>query len=324
MHLWAKASSTNVYVQNRSPHKILGNKTPEELFTGRKPQVSYLRIFGCPMYIHVSKEKSTKLEPSGRKGIFLGYSETSKAYIIYITAQRKVEISKDVTFDEDEAFIRSRESKKDEDIEEQEAPRDGIMVDTTQDKPIPEENNEMVESKRLLDPPREAAVTRERPAWLWNTLQEAKGYAAPKGSFKENKRPHKFSSYVVLMSRNIDSKPSTFEVLEYKGLCARFTTTIPSSPNHRPKPPSEHLNLDLRITLEANPRLDSQTKSSASLPKDSASQKADQIVQTLAKRYPSQILKLLVAAAAPATLLQTCAPATPAVRTNWENCSPEM
>ena len=100
--------------------------------------------------------------------------------------------------------------------------------------------------------------------------------------------------------------------------------TIPSSPNHRPKPPSKHLNLDLRIPPEANPRLDSQTKSSASLPKDSTSQKADQIVQTLAKRYPSQILKLVDVAVAPATLLQTYAPTATAVRTNWENCSPEM
>jgi hypothetical protein len=115
-----------------------------------------------------------------------------------------------------------------------------------------------------------------------------------------------------------------FLMLEYIRWCARFTTTIPSSPNHRPKPPSEHLNLDLRIPSEANPRLEGQTKSSASLPKDSTSQKADQIVQTLAKRYPRQILKLVAVAAAPATLLQTCAPAATAVRTNWENCSPEM
>jgi hypothetical protein len=56
----------------------------------------------------------------------------------------------------------------------------------------------------------------------------------------------------------------------------------------------------------------------------SASQKADQRVQTLAKRYPSQMLKLVAAAAAPTTLLQTCAPAATAVLTNWENCSPEM
>jgi transposase InsO family protein len=83
MHLWAKASSTVVYVQNRSPHKILGNKTPEKVFTRKKLEVSYLRIFGCQVHIHLPEEKRTKLEPSGRKGIFLGYSETSKAYRIY-------------------------------------------------------------------------------------------------------------------------------------------------------------------------------------------------------------------------------------------------
>jgi transposase InsO family protein len=84
MHLWAEASSTTVYVQNISPHEILGNKTLEEVFTGKKLEVNHLRIFGCPMYIHIPKEKRTKLESSGRKGIFVGYSETSKAYRIYI------------------------------------------------------------------------------------------------------------------------------------------------------------------------------------------------------------------------------------------------
>jgi len=73
-----------MHVQNRTPHKILGNKTPEEVFTGNKQEISHLRIFGCPMFIHVPKEKRTKLEPSGKKGTFVGYSETSKAYIIYI------------------------------------------------------------------------------------------------------------------------------------------------------------------------------------------------------------------------------------------------
>ena len=93
MHLWEEASSTVVYVQNRRPHKILGNKTPEEVFTGKKLEVSYLRIFGCTVYIHVPKEKRTKLEPSRRKGIFLGYGETSKGYRIYNHGQRQIEIS---------------------------------------------------------------------------------------------------------------------------------------------------------------------------------------------------------------------------------------
>ena len=40
--------------------------------------LSQLRIFECPVYIHVPKEKRTKLEPSRRKGIVVGYSETPK------------------------------------------------------------------------------------------------------------------------------------------------------------------------------------------------------------------------------------------------------
>jgi hypothetical protein len=166
MHLSTKASSTFVYVHNRSPRKILGNKTLEHVFIGKKPEISHLRIFGCPMFIHVLKEKRTKLEPSGKKGTFVGYSETSKAYKIYILGQRQIEISRDVTFDEDEAFRRSRESHMDEDREEKEAPREVVMEESTPKEPILEVQNEMVESERPVDPPREVAVNRKIPSCL--------------------------------------------------------------------------------------------------------------------------------------------------------------
>ena len=55
------------------------------------------------MYIHIPKEKRTKLDPSGKKGIFVGYSESSKAYRIYFPGYKKIDISKDATFDEDTA-----------------------------------------------------------------------------------------------------------------------------------------------------------------------------------------------------------------------------
>jgi hypothetical protein len=74
MLLWAEAYSTAIYVQNKSPHRILEDKTPEEAFTRVRPEIGHLRIFGCPVYIHVPKEKRTKLQPSGRKGMFVGYS----------------------------------------------------------------------------------------------------------------------------------------------------------------------------------------------------------------------------------------------------------
>ena len=101
MHLWAEASKTAVYVHNRTPHRVLENKTPEEVFFGKKPEVGHLRIFGCLVYIHILKEKRTKLDPSRKKGIFVGYSESSKAYRIYFLGFMKINISKDVTFDED-------------------------------------------------------------------------------------------------------------------------------------------------------------------------------------------------------------------------------
>lgn len=62
----------------------MGNKTPEEAFISEKPKVGHFRIFGCPVYIHVPKEKRVKLEPFGKKGTYVGYSETSKAYKIYV------------------------------------------------------------------------------------------------------------------------------------------------------------------------------------------------------------------------------------------------
>jgi hypothetical protein len=98
--LWAEATNTAVYIQNRSPHVILGEKTPEEAFTGKNPEVGHLRIFRCSVFIHIPKEKRTKMDPSGKKCFFVGYSETSKAYIIYVPGQRFIEVSRDVTFHE--------------------------------------------------------------------------------------------------------------------------------------------------------------------------------------------------------------------------------
>ena len=71
---------TKVYVQNKIPHQILKNMTPEEAFIGVKPKVGHFRIFGCPVYFHVPKEKRFKLDPSRRKGTFVGYSFSQQLF----------------------------------------------------------------------------------------------------------------------------------------------------------------------------------------------------------------------------------------------------
>ena len=82
MCLWA---TTVVYVQNQLPHSALGLKTPEEMFTGKKLEVSHLKIFGYPLFIHIPKEKRKKLDPSGKKGIFVGSPRPSES-IYQVTA----------------------------------------------------------------------------------------------------------------------------------------------------------------------------------------------------------------------------------------------
>jgi len=107
MFLWVEPCNTTVYIQNQCPHEILEEKTPEEAFTSLKPEVSHFHIFGCPVYIHVSVEKKTKLEPFSRKGLLVGYSATSKAYRVYIPEQRKTIVSRDVKLEEDFASRKS-------------------------------------------------------------------------------------------------------------------------------------------------------------------------------------------------------------------------
>ena len=71
------------------------------MFFGKKPEVSHLRIFGYLVYIHIPKENREKLDPLGKKCIFVGYSERSKYYRIYFPRFKKIKISRDITFDED-------------------------------------------------------------------------------------------------------------------------------------------------------------------------------------------------------------------------------
>ena len=79
-----------------------------EAFTGQKSSVEHLRIFGCISFCHVPKEKRTKMKPTAKKGLHVGYSETSKAYRLYIPALRRVVVRRDVKFKEERACRRSR------------------------------------------------------------------------------------------------------------------------------------------------------------------------------------------------------------------------
>jgi len=162
-----------------------------------------LRIFGCHVYIHVPHEKRSKLDPSGLKRIFVGYSETLKEYRVYVLGHRQIDISRDVTFDEEAAFRRSHKSPADEDVEEQE--------DLIPEEHDPDQDHEEIHMDPVPDPEPHREGNQKGPGWFRDTIQDAAGHSAPRGTFRERKRPQIYSGYSALMSHISDSEPSSFE-----------------------------------------------------------------------------------------------------------------
>ena len=71
---WSYAIETAVYTHNRVNVVEKKNKTPHELFTGHKPDVSRFRTFGCDAIVTLPKpHQGNKMDARGEKGIFIGY-----------------------------------------------------------------------------------------------------------------------------------------------------------------------------------------------------------------------------------------------------------
>ena len=84
---WGEAVSTAVFILNRSPTKALKGMMPYEAWHGRKPNVSYLRTFGCIGHVKTVKPGLGKLEDRSTKMVFLGYEDGTKAYQLYDPAR---------------------------------------------------------------------------------------------------------------------------------------------------------------------------------------------------------------------------------------------
>nr|GEU73576.1 reverse transcriptase domain-containing protein [Tanacetum cinerariifolium] len=97
---WYLAVETAAYILNRVLIRKTINKIPYEILRGRKPSLEYFKVFGCKCIISQSLKNSTLKDSISHNGIFLGYSQTSKAYIVLNKETLKIEESHNVTFDE--------------------------------------------------------------------------------------------------------------------------------------------------------------------------------------------------------------------------------
>jgi hypothetical protein len=99
---WVEVVACSVYLLNRSPTTSLKMKVPQEAWSGTKLNVAHLRTFGCIAYAHIPSELRKKLDDKSEKCIFNGYSETSKACRLYNPITKKLILSKDVKFMENQ------------------------------------------------------------------------------------------------------------------------------------------------------------------------------------------------------------------------------
>ncbi|KAM2263640.1 hypothetical protein ACFXTI_039900 [Malus domestica] len=101
LEFWAEAVNTSVYILNRCPTKALHKKTPFEAYSGRKPGIKHLKVFGSLCYAHVPSQQRQKLDLASKRCIFLGYGSCEKGYRLYNIESGKVTISRDVVFNEE-------------------------------------------------------------------------------------------------------------------------------------------------------------------------------------------------------------------------------
>jgi hypothetical protein len=128
------AVDTIVYLINRGPSRSLDDRIPEEEWTGKKVNYSFLKTFGCEAFVHIDKENRTKLEAKSKKCAFIGYGVNDFGYRLWDYENNKIIRSRDVIFNEKVMYKDQLQGKKQE-KEKQEY----TVLDEIIEKEIPKE-----------------------------------------------------------------------------------------------------------------------------------------------------------------------------------------
>jgi hypothetical protein len=133
-YFWGEPVNTACHIINRVYLRPETNKTPYEIWRGKKPTVKYFKTFGSKCYILRDRENLGKFDTKSDEGIFLGYSTNSRAYRVFNKRTETVMESINVIVDDEEVQRSSREEEKQIDsVDSSAAPTDII-------KPSPKES----------------------------------------------------------------------------------------------------------------------------------------------------------------------------------------
>ena len=180
LSFWGYALQTAVYILNVGPSKSIQH-TPLELWSGRKPSLRHIRIWGCTA--HVLKGKTGKLEPRTEVCLFVGYPKGTRGGLFYSPQDKKVFVSSNATFLENDYMANFK-------------PRSRVVLEELQSDQIK---------------PRPVTATGERNKETTNPIQDV---IAPRHSGRVSKQPIRYTGAGeanVVVTDSSDDDPLSYK-----------------------------------------------------------------------------------------------------------------
>lgn len=152
---WAEACNMAVYVINRSVCAALVNKTPEEVWTGQKVDVSNLRIFGTPVMVSIPKQRRKKWDAKSTPMVFVGFDSDKKGYRC-LDDKNKMHVSRDVLFNEKPLssqwkFFEEELNQVSESDTSKVTRNDSIQIKESSSEPVRDDENDDLSDSTLVD-----------------------------------------------------------------------------------------------------------------------------------------------------------------------------
>ena len=103
--LWAEELNCETYIEKKSPHRSIKDKTPYEAWSGLKPEVAHFRIFGSRAWARIPSEKRKALDPQSTEFIFVGYPDGVKGYRLIDISLDRLIIEQSLQFEESVSHV---------------------------------------------------------------------------------------------------------------------------------------------------------------------------------------------------------------------------
>ncbi|KAJ9551099.1 hypothetical protein OSB04_015144 [Centaurea solstitialis] len=168
---WGHALETAAHILNRAPTKSV-EKTPYELWKGKKPNISFLKIWGCEVY--VKRPTSEKLKPKSDKCFFVGYPKTTVGYYFYNPEENKVFVARNGKFLEGK-FLSLENTRKDVDLQVVDEENTTPVVEPEIQHKNVEPQSEPIEEVQTQDLRRSSRVRQEPDRYLGFLVSQDSG-----------------------------------------------------------------------------------------------------------------------------------------------------